>query len=280
MDPSRSPALSARSLTISTSDPKTNAHKRSGSRTEYSPLSSHGMPKEPALLSPDSLVTQPHRFSGLPPSPRPGHTHRFSGGLPPSPRPSEPRSPLPPVSPMPALSPSFSGPMSPPMSAKSFGTLIDSEPSTPAYSPRMGSNWDSSTLVLLPPVKSSDPSPHEPKWEMLVPLQKPPKKRFSRHKPKMSVSKDVPVITSVSSHPAKPIPINTIQEEKPKENHAPVEEEKESKDAEGESVQSDPLGKLALRMKSLLKRRSNGEKKEKKPRFELDRVETVHWTEL
>lgn len=115
---------------------------------------------------------------------------------------------------------------------------------------------------------------------MLVPLQKPPKKRFSRHKPKMSVSKDVPVITSVSSHPAKPIPINTIQEEKPKENHAPVEEEKESKDAEGESVQSDPLGKLALRMKSLLKRRSNGEKKEKKPRFELDRIETVHWTEL
>ena len=117
---------------------------------------------------------------------------------------------------------------------------------------------------------------------MLVPLQKPPKKRFSRHKPKMSISKDVPVTTSLSSHPVKPIPVRTIQEETPKQVHAPAEEEKEkeSKEVEGEPVQSDPLGKLALRMKSLLKRRSNGEKKEKRPRFELDRVETVHWTEL
>ncbi|KAJ4292623.1 hypothetical protein N0V90_009286 [Kalmusia sp. IMI 367209] len=184
------------------------------------------------------------------------------------------------MSPMPALSPAMSGPMSPPMSARSFGTFIDSEPSTPAYSPRMGSNWDDSTLVLLPPIRSNDSSPREPAWDMMIPLQKPPKKRFSRHKPKLSISKDVPVNASLSSHP-----VNTIQEETQKENHRPAEEEQEKKEEEDDdeqSAQSDPLGKLASRMKSLLRRRSNGEKKEKRARnyYELDRVETVHWTEL
>ncbi|KAF1971688.1 hypothetical protein BU23DRAFT_600219 [Bimuria novae-zelandiae CBS 107.79] len=274
MDPSRSPVLSARSLSISSTEPKTSSHRRSGSRTEYSALSSHGLPKEPSLLSPDSLVTQPHRFSGLPPSPRPG-SHRFSG-LPSSPRPSEPRSPLPPVSPMPALSPALSGPMSPPMSGKSFGTFIDSEPSTPAYSPRMGSNWEGSTLVLLPPVKSDDSTPREPRWDMLVPLQKPPKKRFSRHKLKPSISKDTSVGAPRFSHPVRP-----IQEEPQKENHPPLVEEEEEKKEGGEGpVQSDPLGKLATRMKSLLKRRGNSEKKGRRERFEVERVETVHWTEL
>ncbi|KAK7186311.1 hypothetical protein DPSP01_009298 [Paraphaeosphaeria sporulosa] len=261
MDPTRSPALSARSLSISsTSGPTASNHRRSGSRTEYSALTSHGMPKEPSLLSPNSLVTPHHRFSGLPPSPRPSY--------------SEPRSPFPPMSPMPALSPSTPGPMSPPMSAKSFGTLIDSEPSTPAYSPRQGSNWDGSTLVLLPHVRAGDATPREPAWDMLVPLQKPPKKRFSRHKSKSLISKEMLPTASPSSHPAVP-----IQEEPQTENHAPVEEEREKK--EEEQPPQDSLGKLTSRVKNLLKRKNPTEKKERKRNYyEIERVETVHWTEL
>ncbi|KAL1612823.1 hypothetical protein SLS60_001052 [Paraconiothyrium brasiliense] len=163
------------------------------------------------------------------------------------------------------------------MSARSFGTLIDSEPSTPAYSPRQGSNWDDSTLVLLPHVKSGEATPREPAWDMLVPLQKPPKKRFSRHKSKTLISKDMPANASLSSHP-----VVSIQEEPQKENHPPAEEEREQKDEEEQPAQSDPLGKLTSRMKSLLKRKNPSEKKEKRKRnyYELDRVETVHWTEL
>lgn len=130
--------------------------------------------------------------------------------------------------------------------------------------------------MLLPPVKSDDSSPHEPRWDMLVPLQKPPKKRFSRHKPKTSISKETSANVSLSSHPVK-----TIQEEPQKENSPPVEEEQEKKDVEEDPVQTDPLGKLATRMKTLWKRRSNSERKEKiRQRWEVERVETVHWTEL
>ncbi|KAF2450502.1 hypothetical protein P171DRAFT_479586 [Karstenula rhodostoma CBS 690.94] len=161
------------------------------------------------------------------------------------------------------------------MSAKSFGTLIDSEPSTPAYSPRQGSNWDGSTLVLLPPVKAGEATPGEPAWDMLVPLQKPPKKRFSRHKSKTLISKEMSANTTLSS-----LPVVSIQEEPQKENHTPTEEDGEKKEEE-QPAQSDPLGKLTLRVKNLLKRRNPAEKKERKRSYyELERVETVHWTEL
>lgn len=181
------------------------------------------------------------------------------------------------MSPMPALSPSTPGPMSPPMSGKSFGTLIDSEPSTPAYSPRQGSNWDSSTLVLLPHVKSGDATPREPAWDMLVPLQKPPKKRFSRHKSKSVVSKEMPANASLSSHP-----VVSIQEEPPTEKSASTEEDqaKQGKKEEEQPPQ-DSLGKLTSRVRNLLKRKNPAEKKERKRTYyEIERVETVHWTEL
>lgn len=130
-------------------------------------------------------------------------------------------------------------------------------------------------MMLMPPIKSSDPSPHEPKWDMLVPLQKPPRKRFSRHKPKTSLGRETAPTVPSPTYPAK-----RILEEPQKENQAPAGEEAEKRDEEEEPKQNDALGKLATRMKSLLKRRSNGEKKEKRPRFEMERVETVHWTEL
>ncbi|KAL5375581.1 hypothetical protein PMIN06_011495 [Paraphaeosphaeria minitans] len=273
MGSTRSPALSARSMSISSaSGPTTSSHRRSGSRTEYSALTSHGMPKEPSLLSPNSLVTPHHRFSGLPPSPRPSY--------------SEPRSPFPPMSPMPALSPSTPRPKSPPMSAKSFGTLIDSEPSTPAYSPHQGSSWDGSTLVLLPHVKAGDVTPGEPAWDMLVPLQKPPKKRFSRHKAKSLIGKEM----AAHAHAHAPVPshpVVSIQEEEPqKEKHVAAEEEQGTKEGEREKKEEeqppqDSLGKLTSRVKNLLKRKNPAEKKERKRNYyEIERVETVHWTEL
>lgn len=110
---------------------------------------------------------------------------------------------------------------------------------------------------------------------MLVPLQKPPKKRFSRHKSKTLVSKEMPANASLSSHP-----VVSIQEEPQKENDAPVVEEREKKEEE-QPAQSDPLGKLTSRVKNLLKRKSPAERKERKRNYyDLERVETVHWTEL
>lgn len=72
----------------------------------------------------------------------------------------------------------------------------------------------------------------------------------------------------------------SIQEEPQKENHAPAEEEREKKEEE-QPAQSDALGKLTSRVKNLLKRKNPAEKKERKRNYyELERVETVHWTEL
>ncbi|KAI2481188.1 PTC1 Serine-threonine protein phosphatase [Pyrenophora tritici-repentis] len=102
----------------------------------HRPLSTHGLPKQPRTMSSE----RPHRFSAKSyPPPALVHT------------PMTPRS---------------LGPMSPPpMSAKSFGTFIDSEPSTPAYSPRMDHGWDDSSVVLVRPMSSSSEpsSPTEPR---------------------------------------------------------------------------------------------------------------------
>lgn len=164
------------------------------------------------------------------------------------------------------------------MSAKSFGTFIDSEPSTPAYSPRMGSTWDGSTLVLLSPVSSVSSSPMEPVWEMMTPLQQPPKKSL-RHRTKPSLTKPVPATSALSSHP-----IKAVQPESQKENQAPPEEETEQQTTEETPPQVAPLEKLATRMKSLLRRKMSSEKKSEKRRkgyyYELDRIEDVHWTEM
>ncbi|PZD33031.1 PTC1, serine threonine protein phosphatase [Pyrenophora tritici-repentis] len=85
------------------------------------------------------------------------------------------------------MTPRSLGPMSPPpMSAKSFGTFIDSEPSTPAYSPRMDHGWDDSSVVLVRPMSSSSEpsSPTEPVWRMLQPL---PAKAPTKPKPSSTI---------------------------------------------------------------------------------------------
>ncbi|KAF1955409.1 hypothetical protein CC80DRAFT_493292 [Byssothecium circinans] len=245
----------ARSASVSSSIAGQGTRKNS----LFPSVSDHGMPKSRSPQLPDGNLL-PNRFSGV--------------GLPTSPRPSEP-------------------PMSPPLSARSFGTFIDSEPSTPAYSPRTGSSWEGSTLVLLSPVPSSPETPAEPTWEMMVPIQKPPKKRSNRFSRKPTLvrhctidDKEVGVNTSLTSHPVKHIRshsekgIHTTTEEPDEEK---AEKPKKKEDDEEEQTHNAPLDRLALKMRSLLRRRSDPDKKaEKKWKGydELQRMETSHWTEL
>lgn len=234
------------------------------------PLSTHGMPKPPRVTSPD----RPHRFSG-----RGISVQEASAGY---------------------MSPRTPGPMSPPMSARSIGTFIDSEPSTPAYSPRMDHDWDNSTLVLLRPMSTcSEPgSPSEPIWEMMKPLDKTQQAPL----PLRVDRKDPAIFTREMAPPpriASPPTGRTRQPQLRKvslqhEDVAPIRKKehvhKEEKDeagldeAGGPSANTGaPLGKLASKMKSMLRRKSTGDKKKEKKEKEkdyYDPVETVHWTEM
>ena len=212
------------------------------------PLSQHGLPKPPP-----GPTLRPHRFSTMgSPSPVPSHVSS------------------PPLTP---------GPFSPPMSAKSFGTFIDSEPSTPAYSPRQGTGWDSSTLMLLSPARSSAPSsPAEPEWEMMMPLQQPKTiLKKPRVMPPPTVT-EISTATSLSSRITKPL-LGDVQ----KENQPPTEETDEERRAREEQAAHAPLGTLVTRMKSMLRRKTANEKKSEKKRRryqDLERMDTMHWTEM
>ncbi|KAH8728440.1 hypothetical protein GQ44DRAFT_702305 [Phaeosphaeriaceae sp. PMI808] len=236
------------------------------------PLSNHGMPKPPRVTSPD----RPHRFSG-PDYP----SHPTISAL------ASPRSP---------------GPMSPPMSARSFGTFIDSAPSTPAYSPRMDYDWDSSTLVLLRPASSSSEpsSPTEPSWDMIAPMKK-PQQAFGPLRPKVrepsAVTKEVTLGTQLASPPVKKVKpllkIEQLQDTKvidfsQKENAYPNTMEVDGQkpmanQPTGNNVA--PFGKLASKMKLMLRRTSTDgkqkeKKKEKKEKDYYSPVENVHWSEM
>ncbi|KAF2246444.1 hypothetical protein BU26DRAFT_45673 [Trematosphaeria pertusa] len=238
-------STSARSPQLSASSPRP---KQNGL---FPPLSNHGLPKTPMPLSPDGSL-RPHRFSGVrAPSPLPG---------------SPP-------------------PMSPPMSAKSFGTFIDSEPSTPAYSPRMGSTWDGSTIVLLSPRSSAPSSPTEPTWDMLSPMKRPKRMTF-RKKSAPAPVKEITTSTSLSSHPLTPA-LTPAPKESQKENFPPAQEDPAPQAEEEEPAHTAALEKLATKVKSMLRRKSSGssdkkieEKKRRRGYTDLDRIEDVHWTEM
>ncbi|KAF2180410.1 hypothetical protein K469DRAFT_692918 [Zopfia rhizophila CBS 207.26] len=218
----------------------------------FMPLSSHGMPKSPLPMSPGSV-----------------RSHRFDGSL---------RSP--PMSPGNLESP----PLSPPMSAKSFGTFIDSEPSTPAYSPRAPSHWDSSTLLLLSPVSTTPSSPPEPQWEMMTPARKPNRQSRSRGPSPNFTSNNITRESSLSSHPV------SSSEEKDNRENVPPEPTETKEDPVSDATRQEeepshaaPLEKLATRMKSILRRKTVSEKKapsRRRVRHDLDRMEDVHWTEM
>lgn len=239
-----------------------------GASRKFRPLSTHGMPKEPRTMSPE----RPHRFSTL--------------GYPGQSFPSTP------------LSPRSPGPMSPPLSAKSFGTFIDSEPSTPAYSPRMDYDWDSSTLVLLRPMSSSSEpsSPSEPVWDMMTPMKLPSKTaRTIRPKGPSIRTNEISSETSLSSHP-----VATTKTTRPPDiriapvrtqTGALVSQKREVEEEEKSRLQEEPdrntgaapLGKLASKMKLMLRRKNTtGKKKRTKEKdyYEVDHVDDVHWTEM
>ncbi|KAF2006497.1 hypothetical protein P154DRAFT_517578 [Amniculicola lignicola CBS 123094] len=256
----------------------------------FAPLTPHGMPKPPPL-SPDGSI-RTHRFSRMVRSPV--SIMELS---------SPPATPMSPGSPI----------MLPPMSAKSFGTFIDSAPSSPAYSPRLPwSHGDSSTLLLLSPA-STAPSFPEPEWDMVTPAR-PSAQRVTKNN-SYSRSHHVSRSTSLSSQPMKP-----LREESQKENHPPRREEsqkenhpprrEESKEEPTEEPETEekieeqqprvvPLGRLATRMKSMLRRKpaggkpaggkpangkpTSGKKSEKKKRYQEEYYqvgEQSHWTDM
>ncbi|KAJ8115042.1 hypothetical protein OPT61_g3220 [Boeremia exigua] len=259
-------------------------------RSFHMPLSSHGMPKAPRALSPE----RPHRFSAI--------------ILPNSPTKSSPMTPLSP------------GPMSPPMSAKSFGTFIDSAPSTPAYSPRQeDGEWSNSQITILRPMSSSSlpSSPTEPAWEMMAPAKQPlhpspPSKDCTLAKPKLATASSRPLILSKPLKKTKTATPNAAATVTRKAAQQTNEEDTLRKDAEAQArklveeeetaeaaaksqgatdklqpepspkTDTAPLGKLATRMKSLLRRNTSEKKKEKKGKThqEFDRLEDAHWSEM
>jgi pyruvate dehydrogenase phosphatase len=82
--------------------------------------------------------------------------------------------------------------------------------------------------------------------------------------------------------PSKQIMVNISD----KENESPHQDAKDPKEtAKEEQVATGgaaPLGKLASRMKSMLKRRNTEKRRLRKERgyYEVDHVEDAHWTEM
>ncbi|KAJ4375666.1 hypothetical protein N0V86_007199 [Didymella sp. IMI 355093] len=208
--------------------------------------------------------------------------------------------------------------MSPPMSAKSFGTFIDSAPSTPAYSPRQeGGEWGSSQITILRPMSSSSlpSSPTEPAWDMITPVKQPvniisTKEDHALARPKLPTASSAPLALSKPVKRTKPAALtratttdvskvakttseeDALRKEAEAQARRLVEEEEataKSQDATEKlqplpSPKTDtaPLGKLATRMKSLLRRNTSEKKKEKKskPQQEYDRLDDTHWSEM
>ncbi|RAR03475.1 protein serine/threonine phosphatase 2C [Stemphylium lycopersici] len=231
----------------------------------HRPLSTHGLPKQPRTMSSE----RPHRFSAKSyPPPALVHT---------------------------PMTPQSLGPMSPPpMSAKSFGTFIDSEPSTPAYSPRIDHDWDNSSVVLVRPMSSSSEpsSPTEPVWRMLKPLpvKAPPKSKSTPVVPQTKTpaiaSKEMLSDTSLASratketrHVSQPKPVTLAdlsqQHYPPKSEDIDHDEEKKPGDQSAGTPTTAAFGKLASKMKLMLRRKNTKAKKEKKKRQyeEVDRIE-------
>jgi pyruvate dehydrogenase phosphatase len=236
------------------------------------PLSSHGMPKAPRALSPQ----RPHRFSTIAPP-----------ALKLDSKPTPPR---------------FPGLLTPPMSGKSATTHIDSAPSTPAWSPRsIDDTWDSKSVLLRPMSSCSAPSsPCEPTWEMIEPL-----KNSQNHVPDVEapvadvsasdalrshpVEVSTPVVQSTPTTPRKDSTLEVpswLEVILPSAGSKDEDAKQKIREEPGAVISNGaPLGKLATRMKSMLRRRNASNKNAKKgPRTheEVERLEDAdkHWTEM
>jgi pyruvate dehydrogenase phosphatase len=255
------------SLRIPSPSPVPGANERS----LHMPLSSHGLPKAPRTLSPH----RPHRFSTIAPPALKLHPKSATS--------------------------SFAGLLTPPMSATSATTHIDSAPSTPAWSPRsMDDTWDSKSALLRPMSSCSAPSsPREPKWDMIEPSNDPKNTVPDIESPGIDVSasealRSHPVDESApvnQSTPATPRKDSTLEVPSwlgtiPPSNKNKDEEIKQKIHEDPVTIaNSAPLGKLATRMRSILGRRNTSNKKsKKKPRAheEVERLEDAdkHWSEM
>ncbi|KAL6170710.1 hypothetical protein ACJQWK_03676 [Exserohilum turcicum] len=165
----------------------------------------------------------------------------------------------------------------PPMSAKSFGTFIDSEPSTPAYSPRMDNEWNDSSVVLVRPMSSSSEpsSPAEP--------SKAPAVNAKEISSNTSLASHQTREARHISHPKEFKLADLSQQHYPPkcEDIQPTEEDPDEQ--KSGTPTSATFGKIASKMKLMLRRKNtNTNKKEKKKRHyeEVDRIEDRHWTEM
>lgn len=167
-------------------------------------------------------------------------------------------------------------------------------------------------VLLRPTSSSSEPSsPTEPTWDMMVPLKVPMRNMPSATRPKEATvasreikpvsketkfdTKTIKPNTSLSSHPTKKIkPVHRPKEIRivdfqPREDVTPkkvdidVATTIKSPGAQSSVTSPAAFGKLASKMKFMLRRRSTGDKKkpkkEKEP-MEVDRLEDMHWTEM
>ncbi|KAF2017517.1 hypothetical protein BU24DRAFT_407537 [Aaosphaeria arxii CBS 175.79] len=224
----------------------------------FTPLSPHGLPK---------ARDGPHRFSSIPPP----------INLLASSRPSTPMS-------LSMMSP-------PPMSARSIETFIDSTPSTPAYSPRAGWGWDGSTIVLLSPGPSAT---SESEWAARAASLRRPSRTPSpvpvQHARKEStkslhlVAREITPSASLSSHPVLPMPVYYHKEDSTMEEESSDEKNEEKTRSSDTSSGIAPFGKIAKGFKSMLKRKGSGTEKRAQRRRrehpEMERIETMHWTEM
>lgn len=195
--------------------------------------------------------------------------------------------------------------MSPPASAKSFGTFIDSAPSTPAYSPPTGTGWEKD-ILLLSPVPSAPSSPPEPEWEMMnSPISQPVKAKRRSLPEKVLPASAVKEIqeaamdaASVTASEKSKADGDLRKNDKPSQDevetqaevqpdvHTEAAEEKKAK--EEPNTQPASLGKIAIKIQSMLRRRSASDKRsmeskadrKRKKYKDLDYMEDVHWSEM
>ena len=108
-------------------------------------------------------------------------------------------------------------------------------------------------------------------------------------------AKEISVTTSLSSHPVEPVKstkprkeirmVDVSQMVHQSSQKEESEETEESKPQDDQDTNSNPapLGRLASKMKLMLRRRNTTEKKKQRKErdyYEVDRVENVHWTEM
>jgi pyruvate dehydrogenase phosphatase len=132
---------------------------------------------------------------------------------------------------------------------------------------------------------------------MMVPLKVPPRTTVTqgRSTEPPITTKEISATTSLSSHPTKQpksakrpkeIKIVDVSQRESlitKESNLSAPETNKTHEEQTPVTSPAPFGKLASKMKFMLRRRSTDNKKKQKKekeQIEVDRIEDVHWTEM